>query len=183
MSQIKGTSVVKLVRVFRKNRELAMTLIPERLHNYLTDRILPSSWYPEADYIALLLPFGKMLSPTVKGDVWEWIGERGAEEDVAGIYTGLVRKEDPWGTLTSCAKMWHLYRDAGRMEVKREGPGRSSVFVYEYAFAGREVCSTMTGYFRKLLELAGATGIDVSMIHARLPARGPCEWVAQIAVE
>jgi hypothetical protein len=178
-SRIKGVSLIEIVRVLRKNRLASDALLPPALKGYLHDRILASEWYPEEDYLALLLVLGNILGPLVSGDVWEVIGEAGAEKDFGGVYSSMVKKRDPWSSLALADKIWNLYRDSGRLELKREGPGRARVFLHSYPCACPEVCGTVTGYLKKLVELCDAKNTRVKLVRAPAPDVGPSEWTIE----
>jgi len=176
MAEIKGTGLIQVLRALQGNRAVAETLIPIQLHGYFTQRVLASSWYPEADWAVLVMALGKMIAPQIEGDVWEYLGAQGAANDFNGIYASLVRKGDPWGSFGTAQKIWRLYRDTGRVEVKRDGPHKAQIFLYDYPFARPEICGTLTGYFRTLAEVSGATEVHVRLVRAQPPALGPSEW-------
>lgn len=174
--QIKGASLIQIVKNLRKNREAARALVPEALHRYLEERLLPTRWYPEADYKPLLLALGEMLRPIVPGDVWEFIGEQGAQHDFQGMYASVVRPAQPQGALRRVDDIWHLYRDSGHFEIDPSGEGEFRVRLRDYPLACPEICGTVTGYIRQLLVLSGASDVRVEMIVAPPAQLGPCEW-------
>jgi hypothetical protein len=178
MAEIKGAALIQVVRGLRSNRAVAETLVPVSLHNYLNERLLASSWYPEADWAALILALGKMIAPGIKGDVWEYIGSEGATHDFNGIYSSLIRKGDPWASFAIAQKIWRLYRDTGRMVVKREvASDQARILLHDYPSACPEICGTITGYLRTLTEVSGGTEVQAKLLRAPPPAVGPSEWL------
>jgi len=176
MSRIKGVTLIEIVRVLRKNRVEAEALVPAAYHGYLRDRLLANEWYPEEDYLVLLKALGALLRPAISGDVWEFIGETGAEQDFGGVYSAVVRKHDPWSSLMMADKIWKLYRDTGRLTVTREGPGKARVELSAYPSVCPEVCGTVTGYLKKLVHACGARDVRVRLLSAQPANLGPSEW-------
>jgi hypothetical protein len=176
VARIKGVSVIELVKTLRKNRGVAETLVAPSLHAYLKERLLPSSWYPEEDYQALLVALGRMLRPLVTGDVWEFIGAQAAQQDLNGVYSILVRKGNPWGALHHANRIWSIYHDTGRMELVRTGPGGADIELHDYAVACPEICGTITGYLRELVVQCGAKDVECRLSKVQPPDEGPCSW-------
>ncbi|HVU03825.1 MAG TPA: DUF2378 family protein [Polyangiaceae bacterium] len=182
MARIKGTSVIEIVRVLRKNKDAARALLPPELHRYLEDRLLSSSWYPEEDYLTLLLALGRVLSPLVSGDVWSFLGHQGAVKDFTGIYSSVIRHGDPWGALSHLNAIWHIYRDSGTLSLDRTGPGSARVLLRDYPTACPEVCGTVSGYLRAVVELSGGTDVKVVLLRAPRMDVGPSEWSLEFGV-
>lgn len=103
----------------------------------------------------------------------------GAHKDFTGLCASVVRQGDPWGTLRHAGKIWSLYRDTGRLEARRENEALIHLALHDYPNAGAEICGTLTGYYRELLELAGAKNVWVKLTVLRKPEEGPTEWIAK----
>jgi hypothetical protein len=177
MARIKGTALVKMMKVLERDPAVAERLIPASLQHYFKDRVLPSSWYPEEDYKAFLLALGSLLQPQVEGDVWEFIGTEGAEQDFTGIYASAVRKGDPWGGLQRLGMVWSMFRDTGRLELVRESDSVARVLLHDYPMACPEICGTITGYLHRFLDLCGAEDVSVMLLRVASPKQGSSEWL------
>src|SRR2546428_2763305 len=82
--QHKGTGLIPLVAGLKVHPDIRETL-PPQLHRYLDEALLPSGWYPEQDYVALLeVLVAKMNPATVGGNVWAFLGRAAAQRDLAG---------------------------------------------------------------------------------------------------
>lgn len=181
MSRIKGTSIIKMLKVLQKNPAVAERLIPAELQHYLEDRVLSSSWYPEEHYKILLLALGSVLKPLVKNsDVWEFIGMEGAQQDFTGIYASAVRKGDPWGGLERIGVVWSMFRDTGRIELVRESETAARVLIHDYPMACPEINGTITGYLQRFVELCGAQEISVQLMRTPNPKQAPSEWMVRL---
>lgn len=178
MPRVKGVSVIETVKVLRANREQARSLVPAPLHHYLEERLLASSWYPDVEYHVLLKAAGQILKPHLSTDVWEFIGEAGAAKDFTGLYASVVRHGDPAGTMKNAGKIWAMYRDSGRLTSTTSHAGVVHIALHDYPLVSAELCGTLTGYYRKLLCLAGAQRVSVRLTVLRPAEHGPTEWIA-----
>lgn len=176
MANIKGVSIVSLVKVLRANKEAAANLLPASHQHFLQDRILVSAWYDEEDYKILLVTVGEILRPLVRGDVYEFMGEQGANSDFTTVYQAVVRKNDPSGTVRHFGMIWSMYRDTGRLEIRRIDETHARVLLHDYPNASPETCATLTGYYRALLRLSGASVVAVRLEILRAASQGPTEW-------
>jgi hypothetical protein len=178
---IKGPSLIEIVKVLRKNKPITKSFIPQDLHHYLHERLLASEWYPEEDYKTLLLVLGQILEPLMPGNVWEFIGHEGARADLTGVHSALVKKGDPWGTLRLTPRIWSLYHDTGRLEADVT-EDQATIRLYDYVTACPEVCATLTGYFKGLLQFSGAQVVEADLVECPPPAEGPSVWKVRFRV-
>src|SRR5438270_990494 len=131
-AKVKGTNMLSAVKALRMAREQARAVLPPRLHSYLEDRILVSSWYPEVDLMALLSALGKLM-PAGGGDPFLFMGRTTAREHLAGIYRGHVRPGDVERTLRSGTTLWRNYHDTGILTVAVDAPGRATIRLRDFA--------------------------------------------------
>lgn len=164
MSRIKGTQLIGVVKALRAHRERATKLAPPHLLPYLEQRLLVSAWYPEADFRDLMLLLGRMLAPSVKGNVWRLLGSLGAQRDFTGIYAGLLRKGDPERTLRILPDGWRQYRDKGQLSLEELGKGAAQLTLREYPLMCSELAEVNAGYFEGTLQVAGAATAQVDVI-------------------
>jgi uncharacterized protein (TIGR02265 family) len=150
----KGTTLIPTVKFLRRHRDRAEPLMAPHLRPYLTRRILPGSWYPEADLMALL----QVLLQLIPGDrraTWEMFGEEAAEAHATVHYEGFIRN-GPGRLLANYDALWHLQHDSGRWEVTLEGDVAADVHLFDFPAGMPEYGALMTGYFRRMLEKCGA---------------------------
>lgn len=177
MAKVKGTIVVKIVKSLRSLHEPTTELLPPGLQHYLDERVLPTTWYPEEDYLGLMRVLaGKLRDPGM--DVWEWMGRESARLDLEEIYRSLLRERDPAGTLEKFESFWSLRHDSGEPKVTLHGPGRATVELAGYGLLSGEVCRSVTGSIWQLLSSAGAQGIQVREESCRVRGAPVCRWQA-----
>jgi uncharacterized protein (TIGR02265 family) len=162
--QIKGSQLLGVVKALRAQGSRARELTPVRLQSYFDARILAPTWYPEADFRDLLLVLGRVIAPSIKGNVWRYIGNMGAERDFKGIYAAMIRPGDPEGTLKLFPVGWRQYRDKSELSYEGLGPGAGQLSLRDYAVSCRELTEVNAGYFEAALRLAGALDPKVSVM-------------------
>ena len=86
MAKIKGTGLVGVVRLLKERRDHVEALLDSGLRDYLDRQVLVASWYPEADFMALLRVMVH-FTPKTGGDSWRWLG---AAMLPFGILTAMV---------------------------------------------------------------------------------------------
>src|SRR5262245_41932238 len=127
---IKGTHVLDTVRALRNRREEALEVLPGHLVKYLDNRILISSWYPEADMVELRKALAKLVRNVP--DVWTFFGANAARAQAEKIYRGMVARGDVAQTLRNMPKYWTLYHNTGRLGTTVLGPTEARFEIFDY---------------------------------------------------
>lgn len=171
--QHKGTGLIPLVAGLKVHPGIRSELAPH-LHRYLDEALLPSGWYPEKDYLALLEVCAAKMDPaTVGGNVWTFLGRAAAQRDLAGdqdsvpppsrtsssgLYRQFVKAEptDPAAFFSRARKLWQLYRDTGTLDLcRRAGTDLVVLRLSGYQFAFRGLIEIQTAYFLEFARLSG----------------------------
>ena len=174
MPKVKGTNVVGAVKLLRANRERALALLPARLHHYLQERLLVSSWYPEDDQIELLRVIAKMMPPAPNPFIV--MGLTTAQADLTGIYRNYLRPDDPQRTLSAAGGLWRNYHDSGEMSASNEGPSGAVVRLRGYQAACGEMCRVVEGYLTGCARVAGARDVRTTKLTCCLDGAPECSW-------
>ena len=174
-AKVKGTNMLSAVKALRMVREQARATLAPRLHHYLEERILVSSWYPELDLMGLLSALGKLL-PAGGGDPFVFMGRTTAREHLAGIYRGHVRTGDVERTLRSGATLWRNYHDTGTLTVELDTPRQALIRLRDFAATSREFCRILTGYFSELVDQAGGKDVTVTKLECAVDLAPDCQW-------
>ena len=164
MGKIKGLAMINAIKVLRLKKDEVRKLLPERLHVYLEERVMPSSWYPEEDHWELLRALAKVL-PDPGMDVYEYMGLISARADLGGVYAHLIREGDPATTLRRATFTWGLYHDTGKKEVVEFGDDYVVSEISGFENSSRESCSTVKGWNAELAKMAG--GKNVEVVHSK----------------
>jgi hypothetical protein len=171
---IKGTNVVNAVKILRTQRERARAALPARLHSYLEERILVSSWYPEEDQLELLRALATLM-PRVP-DPFVVMGRGTARSDLTGIYKQHLRVGDVERTLVFAGALWRNAHDTGEMSTERSGPNALIVRLGDYGAVSSEMCRVCTGYFTEVVQLAEDKRAEVTHDECRVTRAAICTW-------
>jgi hypothetical protein len=176
MANVKGTNVIQVVRTLRKNRAHALEQLSPKLHGYLTERILPSSWYPERDQLGLLVALAA-LTPTA--DAWHFFGRMSARTDLTGVYRALLKPHEPLATLQNTAVLWRNFHDTGEMAAKREDATTALITLEGYAIVSADLCRLMSGYAFEAAQMSGGSDVAVDEVECRARGQSRCAWRVQ----
>ena len=173
MANVKGTNVIQVVRTLRKNRAIALANLSPKLHRYLDERILPSSWYPERDQLALLVALAA-IAPAP--DAWHFFGRVSAQTDLTGVYRALLKANQPLATLQNTAVLWRNFHDTGEMTAKPDGDTTALIALKDYAIVSADLCRLMTGYAFEAAKMSGGADVKVDEIECRVRGQHQCVW-------
>jgi hypothetical protein len=173
MARVKGAHVINAVKVLRSSRERARAALPPRLHKYLEERILPSTWYPFEDHIELLRAIAAILEAP---DPWAEMGRGTARMDLMGIYRSHLRRGDVPTTLQAMGAMWKSAHDTGEVHLAVDGPGHATVRIRKFAPRSREICGITTGYLSETVFMACDKQPRVVHTECRVTGGVECIW-------
>ncbi len=180
MARIKGTAMLNVVKSLRAlGKDRAMARVPEALHRFLQERILPSSWYAEEDHLVLMRVLGEMLKaahPDLGEDVFVWMGRAGAQTDMATVYSSVMQGATPETALRRGATLWQSYHDTGSAQVKVLGPGKGRLELTGYALPSAELCRTLQGWLAGFLAAGGAADVRIAETACRTKGDPSCVW-------
>ena len=177
MANVKGSQILNAIKVLRSQRERALELLPSRLHHYLAERILASTWYPLEDHVELLRTITNLLSPNGPSDgSWQLMGRGTARMDLTGLYSAQLRRGDAEGTMRWMAVMWKNAFDCGEVKVQLDGPNHASVRLRGFPLGSREICGICTGYIIESVQLATDHEPEVKHVVCRGLGGNECSW-------
>jgi hypothetical protein len=171
---VKGTNVLGAVKGLRANRERALQLLPDKLHHYLDESILISSWYPEADQIEMLRVLSSLMPP--EPNPFLAIGRMAAAVDLTGVYRGYVWKGEPGRTVHACSALWRSYHDTGEMVASDDGERGTLVRLRGYRAACREMCLMTQGYLLEAARQGGAREPKIEKLGCTVHGAAACSW-------
>jgi hypothetical protein len=171
MANAKGTVVVGLVKLLRKNKERAREVLPPKLAHYLQERIVLASWYPLEDYIELTRAAAKVI-PKAGANVFEMMGRVSAREHMEGTYSRLKKSVNRQAAHTLLSSLY----DTGEMTVVKREPGHAVIDFARFAIPTREICENFTGYHAERMTIQGFQDIRVTHISCRAQGGKACVW-------
>ncbi len=177
MAKVKGTNLIGAVKLLRRNRDAARAALPEGLHHYLEERVLPTSWYPEEDLVALLRAMAPLLRD-LGSDPFELMGRAAVREHMEGVYEHLL-KGDRLSLARRVSTLWQTQHDTGRLSLVDLGPGRARWELLGYAHPSREMCGTLRGYVLEALIASGYSEARIEKTSCVLDGADRCAWDCQ----
>jgi hypothetical protein len=172
--KVKGSNVLGSVKMLRANRERALALLPEKYHHYLNERILASSWYPEADQLELLRAVSFMLPGSP--DPWMMMGRIAARSDLSDLYRTMVRPGALKDALRASSSLWRMFHDTGELKLTLEEPERVLAQLRGYAATAREMCRVIGGYVTEVASVAAARDVGTAKTGCTLDGADHCSW-------
>jgi len=156
MGKIKGTALIMAVKLVRKNREKMEPLMDASTRDFVSQRILPGSWYPIEDATRLLHVVCRFYGGS-PAQAMEMVGMYCAEKDLSGVYAHLIHLGDPARTFRRAVMLWRNYLDTGTLRfVHVNDTLKQSVMRLE-GFAQTDVpyCACVIGMARVVAGFAG----------------------------
>jgi hypothetical protein len=172
--KVKGSNVLTAVKMLRAHRKRAVALLPPQHQHYLDERILVSSWYPEADQLELLRAVSFLLPGTP--DPWMTMGRIAARGDLADLYRNIVRPGDLKDALRAATALWRTFHDTGELKLTLEEPGRATALLRDYAATAREMCRVIGGYVTEVATVAVGRDLKTVKLGCTLGGAPECSW-------
>lgn len=174
MAKVKGTNVLNTVKALKAVRAQATAKLPERLLHYLDDRILISSWYPEADELELLRVLGSLWPP--KPSPWPLMGRMTAAHDLATVYRNQLRPDSPLQSLLASSGLWRSYHDTGEMSATPDGATAAVLRLRGYQGASKEMCQILVGYLGEIATQSGGRDVQSVKLDCIFKGKPDCSW-------
>jgi uncharacterized protein (TIGR02265 family) len=172
---VKGSNVRLAVKALRAQRAALESRLPPDLHRYLSEHILPGSWYPEADNQALMRIIAAAM-PVKPPECWRVIGREAASDHATGLYASMLQG-GPQRYFAHFSGLWSVIHNSGSWQTERVAPNRYEATLADFAVGMPEYGPLMEGYLARVLELSGAADIDVRCVDAdHQGARWSISW-------
>jgi uncharacterized protein (TIGR02265 family) len=137
--------------------------------------VFTSNWYP--------FELGKRVDDAIvrvlgggRTDFFEKLGEASATRNLASLHSGYLAQGDPHAFLAKAPSIYSLYYESGRREYARTGPNSATLTTYDAETYSAPDCLTVVGWYRKALEMCGATGVQVSEDECRAKGGSVCRY-------
>jgi predicted hydrocarbon binding protein len=178
--RIKGTAMLAAVKALRSaDGQRVRALLPPELHKYLeATRVLASSWYPEAEMLAINRALAQIMRDTIPGPletVYERMGRLVARIDLTTHYSGLVVSWNRESMVRQMAACWKQYHDTGQIEGTVTGD-RARFELTGYEYPSIELCGIQRGWFGEYLDVAAGSKTHVEEVRCQNLGDPSCIW-------
>jgi uncharacterized protein (TIGR02265 family) len=137
--------------------------------------ILPSTWYP----FDLNDRLDRAIVSALGGGsqrVFEAMGTRSAEENLAGPHKHFLAPGDPAKFMTKAGRIYSFYYDTGRREWEPSGPNAGILTTHNAETFSNTDCLTVIGWYKKALEMCGAKQVKMTEETCRAKGGQVCRY-------
>ena len=111
-----------------------------------------------------------------KPQFFERLGAASAETNLGTVHKALLSPGDPGAFLAKAPQIYKLYYDTGRRDYAQTGPKEAVLTTHDAETFSAPDCLTVVGWYRKALELCGATGIEIVEEECRARGGKACRY-------
>jgi hypothetical protein len=163
--EIKGSVVLDSITGIKKRDgesgyESILAAVDDETRKMLQGTVSASSWYP-LDLFLRFLTVELGRSANGNEQVLVTRSEKVVERQLRGVYKIFVKIGSPEFLMKRIAAVHVTYFNGVAIDFKQTGPGSAVIRYTGFEPQHRLIGFTLTGFFRKALELSGATDRDV----------------------
>jgi uncharacterized protein (TIGR02265 family) len=111
-----------------------------------------------------------------RAQFFERLGAASADANLAGAHKAFLTPGDPQAFLAKAPQIYKLYYDTGRREYAQTGPTAAVLTTHDAeTFSGPD-CLTVIGWYRRALEMCGATNVHITEDECRARGGAVCRY-------
>ena len=144
-------------------------------HQRTLRMLFTSNWYP--------VGLGHALDAAIVAElgdggveVFEHLGAASADRNLGGVHSGYLAPGEPHVFLEKAPQIYAMYYETGRRTYERTGPTGGVLTTYEAPDVNANDCRTVVGWYRRALELCGATEVKVRETECRARGGAACRY-------
>ncbi len=137
--------------------------------------LLTMQWYP--------FTLGQRLDDAIVREVgggrrefFERLGAASADKNLTTVHRSFVTEGDPHGFLEKAPQIYALYYETGRREYTRTGEREGVLTTSDAETFSAPDCLTVIGWYRRALELCGATAVRIVEDECRSRGGAVCRY-------
>jgi len=126
---------------------------------------------------------GKRLDDAIVKEVgggstrfFERLGEASAEVNLSTLHSAFLAPGDPKAFLAKAPQIYRLYYDVGWREFEATGEREGVLTTHEAETYSKTDCLTVVGWYRKALEMCGATNVRIVEEECRATGGNVCKY-------
>jgi uncharacterized protein (TIGR02265 family) len=138
--------------------------------------ILTVKWYP--------FELGKRLDNAIvqvlgggKTEFFERLGVASADKNLTTLHHGFLTEGKPHAFLAKAPAIYALYYETGRREYQQTGETQGLLTTYDAETFSTADCLTVVGWYRRALEMCGATQVQVTEEECRARGGSVCRYM------
>lgn len=107
---------------------------------------------------------------------FERLGAASAETNLTTVHKAFLTPGDPQAFLAKAPQIYKLYYDTGRRAYERTGPQEAVLTTSDAETFSTPDCLTVVGWYRKALEMCGATRVRITEEECRARGGKTCRY-------
>lgn len=177
--KIKGSIIKSRIELIRKEigddgLDRVLDRLPEE-DRRLLQRVVAVAWVDFA--------VGKRLDDAIVAEMgggstqfFERLGEASAEVNLGTLHSAFVNPGGPMAFLAKAPQIYRLYYDVGWREFEQTGEREGVLTTHEAETFSKTDCLTVIGWYRKALEMCGATNVVIHEEECRATGGSVCRY-------
>ena len=140
-------------------------------------QLLTGGWYPFA--LNEHLDAAVAAEMGIGDRVFVLMGEKSADQNLAGAHRALVCEGDPHGLLRRAPQIYQMYYDSGRRTYESLGEKKVVIRTYDAPPTSKNDCLTVVGWHKRAIEMCGGKNARVVETKCRASGGDICEYVCE----
>ena len=137
--------------------------------------LFTSNWYPVGLGHALDAAIVAELGQGDE-DVFERLGAASADRNLGGVHSGYLAPGEAQVFLAKAPQIYAMYYETGRRTYEQTGPTSGVLTTYDAPDVNANDCRTVVGWYRRTLELCGASSVKVRETECRARGGSVCRY-------
>ena len=137
--------------------------------------VLPVQWYN--------FDVGRRLDDAIvrtigggRSDFFERLGEASAEQNLGSLHKSFNAQGRPHDFMAKAPQIYRLYYETGRREYAATGDKSGVMTTFDAETFSAPDCLTVMGWYRKALEMCGASGVRIAHEECRAKGGAVCRY-------
>jgi uncharacterized protein (TIGR02265 family) len=139
------------------------------------EAILTVKWYPFALGERLDAAIVRVLGDG-KTDVFERLGQASADVNLTTLHKNFLTPGKPHVFLGKAAQIYRFYYETGSRAYEQTGERSGTMTTYDAETFSTPDCLTVIGWYRRALEMCGASGITIDEDECRARGGAVCRY-------
>jgi uncharacterized protein (TIGR02265 family) len=111
-----------------------------------------------------------------RAQFFERLGAASADANLTGVHKAFLTPGDPLAFLAKATQIYKLYYDTGHRDYVQTGPTAAVLTTHDAeTFSGPD-CLTVIGWYRRALEMCGATNVHITEEECRARGGAVCRY-------
>ena len=137
--------------------------------------LLTMKWYP--------FDLGTRLDEAIvkeigggRRDFFERLGAASADQNLGSLHKSFLVAGDPHAFLAKAPQIYALYYESGRRDYERTGEREGVLTTHDAEAFSAPDCLTVVGWYKRALEMCGATAVRVVEEQCRTRGDAACRY-------